>query len=199
MPNWVNNTLTVEGDYNTVSLFKNRLARSYEAQGNYWNPETKEYETKTYTNDECFSFWNVIQPPQHKLGLYFASANGTEDKTWNWYNWNNRNWGTKWDACHPEIVSEEDSKIVYTFDTAWSAPMPVIAKLTDDFPELEITLRYVEEQGWGGVFVLKNNKVLSHDTWDIPDSHEDSIKYTGECWCEGYDDDDKPFKDCPKS
>ena len=44
-----------------------------------------------------------------------------------WYEWNVEMWGTKWNAYQLEIVSPT----VVTFETAWSAPHPVIARLVE--------------------------------------------------------------------
>lgn len=43
----------------------------------------------------------------------------------NWYGWNCDNWGTKWNAYDVEVISDETIK----FETAWSAPRPVINAL----------------------------------------------------------------------
>lgn len=42
-----------------------------------------------------------------------------------WYDWNIKNWGTKWNAYDFERISESEIK----FETAWSAPHPVIERL----------------------------------------------------------------------
>jgi hypothetical protein len=42
-----------------------------------------------------------------------------------WYDWNTKNWGTKWGAY--DVVSVEPR--VLRFETAWSAPHPVIKEL----------------------------------------------------------------------
>jgi hypothetical protein len=200
MPNWVYNTLTIEGDVSPVQMFKAKVETPYEFVSHEYNPETKQRETKIEMSERAFSFWNIIQPPKERLGLYFGVADGSEDKTWNWYNWNNNNWGTKWDACSPTLVEDSNNKVVYRFDTAWSPADPVVMKASEDYPDLTIRLDYEEEQGWGGYYVLKAGKVLQQESWDIPNSHAEVIKRGNECWCDGYEeDDDKPFSDCPKS
>lgn len=46
-----------------------------------------------------------------------------------WYNWAITNWGTKWNVASDEGEIQPDGSIY--FDTAWSAPMPIINKLAD--------------------------------------------------------------------
>jgi len=47
------------------------------------------------------------------------------DGLMNWYKWSCKKWGTKWNAYEFEKVSETE----ITFQTAWSAPFPVMVEL----------------------------------------------------------------------
>ena len=54
------------------------------------------------------------------------------------------------DACHVVVEEHEydgchTMTVAYRFDTAWSPPEKVIAKLQQDWPEFEITGGYVGE------------------------------------------------------
>ena len=63
----------------------------------------------------------------------------------NWYDWNIENWGTKWNAY---CQSHEDLGYgvhQITFDTAWTAPFPVIAALREKYPEAYFAGHWVEE------------------------------------------------------
>lgn len=58
-----------------------------------------------------------------------------------WYNWNVRNWGTKWeigDKASRERVSP--TKVVYHTTSAWSPPATAIDQLAAQYPSLTITL-----------------------------------------------------------
>ena len=59
-----------------------------------------------------------------------------------WYGWCNRNWGTKWNAY--DIHFDQESQSIH-FLTAWDTPMPVIDKLSQMFPEVEIDLQWADE------------------------------------------------------
>lgn len=48
-----------------------------------------------------------------------------------WYDWRIDNWGTKWNACECKIGDD-----YLEFETAWSAPFPIIEDLSRRFPEL---------------------------------------------------------------
>lgn len=47
-----------------------------------------------------------------------------------WYNWSISNWGTKWNACEPEIIIGKNY-VKFIFDTAWSTPEPIFQKMTE--------------------------------------------------------------------
>lgn len=59
-----------------------------------------------------------------------------------WYGWCNRNWGTKWNAY--DIHFDQESQSIH-FLTAWDTPMPVIDKLSQMFPEVEVDLQWTDE------------------------------------------------------
>lgn len=56
-----------------------------------------------------------------------------------WYEWCIANWGTKWEACDPEV---RENTIV--FETAWSPATPIVEKLAKMFPQLNFLYKYFE-------------------------------------------------------
>ncbi len=78
-----------------------------------------------------------------------------------WYDWNCLHWGTKWNACEPNLV-RKGNRLLYCFDTAWSPPIPVVSKLASMFPELSFTLRYFEGgMGFKGTVIYKHGVEVS--------------------------------------
>lgn len=62
-----------------------------------------------------------------------------------WYDWNIENWGTKWNAySQPDERTNKDKGEIY-FQTAWSAPVPIMVKLTEMFPDVSFSLWYADE------------------------------------------------------
>ena len=57
-----------------------------------------------------------------------------------WYEWCNRHWGTKWNAY--DFASDGET---LTFNTAWSAPHPIIRKLSERYPDIIITHAWADE------------------------------------------------------
>jgi hypothetical protein len=150
---------------------------------------------------------NILPPPEDKLDEYHAVhgyANGekTGDTEYNWYNFNVREWGTKWDARDVELLDDDETYLHYKFDTAWSPPTEVIAKLAEQNPNLNITLEYREEQGWGGEIAFNGSNAEVVKEWDVPDTHAEEIAVNnGYCWkCENFDGDFSDlYQDCPES
>lgn len=199
MPNWVNNTLTISAENpETIYKIKQQLSQPLPAftddDGKFREPEATP-----------LSFWNIIHPPLDKLDEYHGTHGWKDgkqvgDTEYNWYPWNNRNWGTKWDACHPEMFEDGTNTIGYTFDTAWSPPT-CFNILSEQYPDAQITLRYVEEQGWGGEEYYEGGHGTEVASWEIPDSHEAWVELEGECrscmWHEEGEDTEDLYDDCP--
>jgi hypothetical protein len=81
-----------------------------------------------------------------------------------WYSWSRDAWGTKWNAYSQEVRENGDIK----FETAWSTPEPVFVALSRKYPDVEIQVRYADED-FGhnvGEFTYKNGDVVSEN---IPD------------------------------
>jgi len=58
-----------------------------------------------------------------------------------WYDWRVQNWGTKWDAGDGRF---NDDQTAFTFDTAWSPPLPIIKKLAEITGQTFV-LGYIEQ------------------------------------------------------
>ena len=202
MPNWVFNHLTIDGSKEDIAKVKAQVGavvkRKYKG--------VDEVDEKI-DEEPIFSFMNILPPPEDKLDEYHAVhgyANGekTGDTEYNWYNFNVREWGTKWDARDVDLLEEHKTSLHYKFDTAWSPPTPVIEKLAQQNPNLNITLEYREEQGWGGEVAFNGSFVEVIKEWDVPDSHAEEIEANhGDCWkCENFDGDYSDlYEDCPEN
>jgi hypothetical protein len=201
MPNWVSNSLIIEGSADTIKAIKEQLARPI-------LDKSKDYQTgevKETVITPVMSFRNIIFVPDDKIDLYHETngskkdeATGemirTGDTEWNWYNFNNREWGTKWDIHHGVFLAEDKpDSLIYAFDTAWSPPVEAMLRLTEQYPEAKIILDYEEEQGWGGRILFTNGGHTQIEEYDIPSSHAEMIERRGECYCSPPD---FPFSDC---
>jgi hypothetical protein len=160
MPNWVHNNLQITGPKEDIAAVKAQLNKPFEMLHENWNTETGQYEkVNTVYDNPVFSFYNIIAPTD--LETYHLQkdpkAEGMFDGD-NWYNWNLRNWGTKWDvAVHndekysdTDLQDEDEYSLCYRFNTAWGIPEEAIMNLTEQYPRLMLDLEFEEETGWGG-------------------------------------------------
>ncbi len=78
-----------------------------------------------------------------------------------WYEWSIENWGTKWNAYDCKFKNPT----TVLFDTAWSAPLPIILKLSFRFPENKIRFSWADEDTGSntGDCVLKNGEIIQGD------------------------------------
>jgi hypothetical protein len=189
MPNWVFNTLKVSGTKEEIDAFVERASQPYGAFG------------REHASD--FLFWNFVRPEDEILPEYFGEEptlpfeEAIQHKTNHWYDWNIRNWGCKWE---PQVTSDrgDDTGVVYYMDTPWSPPIVFFEKLVAMYPTLDFELYYNEEQGWGGEVHGSGGDWTIVDEWDIPDSHEETMRRRNYCYCEENDELDYMYDDCPK-
>jgi hypothetical protein len=183
MPNWVYNGLTIEGSPDSVKKLMEQMNTPFVRVHDNWSTETQQMQKQqvTYPNP-VFAFWNIVKPtnmeaydgPQPKTEDFATAMTFPSD---HWYDWNVRNWGTKWDVAvsstdtNPdtymeETVNGENHVIYYNFETAWSRPMSALLNLSNQYPDLLFTLSYEEETGWGGECELLRGEIISESMYD---------------------------------
>lgn len=62
-----------------------------------------------------------------------------------WYEWSINNWGTKWNAYGYDEGTEYSESDNLHFQTAWSAPHPVIQKLAQMYPDISFEHEWADE------------------------------------------------------
>jgi hypothetical protein len=223
MPNWVFNTLVVSGEQSELDKMVEQLNKPFVKHfpEMKYNKETEKWEhlpdVQIYDNP-VFAFWNIVKPTD--LEAYYEKEVFTkkqldgeefmaefvrsmrEDQ--DWYHWNCRNWGTKWDVAvdnksdysDTQITLNDDGSVMYHFQTAWSPVGEVLMKLSEMYPTLEFDYEYEEEQGWGGSCTFLGGEDIACNEYDIPSSHADYEALERECQCQ-YEDVEYAFQDCP--
>lgn len=63
----------------------------------------------------------------------------------NWYDWSIANWGTKWNAYGYYAGKDYSTENKLIFLTAWSAPHPIMEKLSEMYPEINIKHEWADE------------------------------------------------------
>lgn len=188
MPNYVYNSLTIKANN---------------------KKELDAFLQKAKHEDGEFSFWNFITPPQEALdsGEYWGT-NGWEDGERygdthnNWYHFNYREWGTKWDAFEVDLSGHYSDELAHiiTFTTAWAHPEPVFKAIAEQHPELEFDFSWEEEQGWGGAGIGTSGHFSITEEYDIPNCHAEYVEREKLhiCNCQHFDDQRDWYDDCPR-
>jgi hypothetical protein len=189
MPNWVFNGLTIEGNPEQVKSLMEQMNKPFKMVHDSWNMETGQHEKKltTYPNP-VFAFHNIYSYVDAGISEeeYLSQPVRSADQTFadfmkfdtnDWYNFNVREWGTKWDVAvsdndaftdtnYEETANGENHVVHYNFNTAWSRPMSALLKLSAQYPSLLMTLSYEEETGWGGELEMLRGEVISESEYD---------------------------------
>ncbi len=129
MPNNITNILSFTGNLDIIASMLNEIA--------YSNEEDIPIGVKS------IDFTKILPPPSN----IFQGAVGPKERELygknNWYDWNRANWGTKWNSYGYSFQYPENESLI--FETAWSAPHPVIKKLSEMYPNIAIEHQWADE------------------------------------------------------
>jgi hypothetical protein len=190
MPNWVYNGLTIEGNPEQVDKLVEQMNKpfvdSIVANGDLAFSIRK----RKYVNP-IFSFRNIIAPTD--LTAYHSQPDfKAEGEQNDWYSWNIRNWGVKWDVAVAEgdehsdtymegpVANGHNKVVYYNFETAWGIADKAISNLSSQYPNLLFTLSYQEESGWGGEVEFLRGEMISQSQYDSKCNDcdtEDTLEY----------------------
>ena len=124
------------------------------------------------SDDEEKKIWDVGVTAVDNLYKYNAPT---------WYEWCNDNWNTKWNACgYDENTDYSDSDFIW-FQTAWSAPIPFIKKLSEMYPNIELTLEFADEDlGQNcGEMKFKGGDIIEEY---IPHTGKEAMEFAAKVW-----------------
>lgn len=152
MPNWVSNTICVEGGKANLKAFLEAVkgtATIFDFNRIIPMPELLKHTGcgRRTIDGTAYCSWYQLDDDN---GRPFTSAEEAvleEIGHRDWYSWAWVNWGTKWNAKHAQISVNRPAQghIEITFETAWSPPIPVIAKMVEMFPALSFNFSSQEE------------------------------------------------------
>ena len=137
MPNHTQCKIVIEGTKKDLDAFLKK-ANTKDSHG-----EMKE-----------FTFQAFVPMPE---SIYRGNLGKEEEEKYGkencWYDWSIDNWGTKWDCYQTDVHRISDKVLVIFLQTAWSPPMPVVKAMSEQFPNLYVSIAYIDE---GMAFAGKN-------------------------------------------
>ena len=127
MPNWCINEVDMSFDCPMEEQLRIRKAIAIPLVEDFYKVNT----------DDWFSFEKIVPQPKHTV-VPMEGTNGNIDKMilengeeFNWYDWRNEHWGTKWDHHYLEIIDNDEKFISFSFDTAWCPPEGIHDKVRE--------------------------------------------------------------------
>lgn len=125
------------------------------------------------SDEEEKEIWDIGVTAVDNLYKYNATT---------WYDWRCENWGTKWNACECAKVNENSKSI--SFQTAWSTPFPVMKKLSEMFPNIEIRTEFADEDiGQNcGMCTLKGGEIISEWNPSDEETNKEALEFAATVW-----------------
>ena len=164
MPNHVTNIINAPKevlDHLAGPVTYQRWRKGDEVRSEVWGPDAKEWTLEEYQEHVDCDFGTVIPEPSN-INRGSENPHSIPEGKVSWYSWNTENWGTKWNAYDVDRRSETDLK----FETAWSHPVPVVKALSEKFPNVDIRVRYADEDIGSnlGEYTIRNGVITEDRT-----------------------------------
>lgn len=98
-----------------------------------------------------------------------------------WYEWRINNWGTKWGAYGYAKGTDYSKSEDLQFQTAWSAPNPILRKLSEMYPDITFEHAWADEdigQNCGRKIYCNGECIEKY----YPESQKDGIEFACRIW-----------------
>lgn len=172
MPNWFYFSVQVMGKEKDVDAFVENVKG------------TKKYDTEGYE----FDFNHFIPQPDNifRGGLSMQDKERLDKEGLpNWYDWNNVNWGTKWNACCDDfergIINGGPHFAKYYLRSAWADPRPVILKLIEMYKHLDIYIEGEEESNAYGIYIsTRDDFFLEEEPTFVDEMNERAVYFSND-------------------
>jgi hypothetical protein len=180
MPNHIENHLTIEGPQPDIDAFVKKAAST----------------NRDGILGHAMTLNAFVPMPSDVFRGSLTMEDQVRTKGRNWYDWSIENWGTKWDCYESTFRKEVDpildqlaeaasgkrksgvvyGRVLFTFQTAWAGPDPVIKAMSEQHPTLKIKHEYSDEDSSGsnhGRNVYENGDLIEEVVFDGSDPAED--------------------------
>jgi len=101
-----------------------------------------------------------------KEAIKLAESNFEKTGFYNWYDWRNANWETKWNASSQNL---DGDNIIY-FDTAWNPVVKLIKILSQRFPKIEFRYTFdILGEYVTGKMIIQDGEIVKSKLkeWDL--------------------------------
>lgn len=176
MPNYCTNNLTVTGDAKEIKRFHEAItAGDLQAHENFrildnLFPTPKELKDTTKGHYPDGSSEQIKQEEMNKANL---KKFGSPD----WYEWNCKNYGSKWSDFDGVFGQVSDNEINATFMSAWSPIGEGIRNVSKQFPTLDFILSYDEGgMAFCGGYAFRNGEIFANIEGEYPSMTKEQLE-----------------------
>jgi hypothetical protein len=157
MPNWCNNTITIE---HKDSAKINEVVKSLTTK---INDDTNESLFFTYCKPEPDYSKTKVKSTYPEI----TKKEYVEDINQKWWDWRVQNWGTKWniEVLDEDRITVEDNTVIFDCGTAWSPPIEALVELENKGFEIECD--YYEG---GCAFIGRYETNAEEKSWNLPET-----------------------------
>lgn len=117
--------------------------------------------------------WELGKTAWHNIRQYGAPT---------WYDWAINNWGTKWNAYgYSEDTIDYHDGGTLCFQTAWSAPHPILEKLMQMFPDIMLEHEWADEdigQNCGRYSYQNGERIEEY----FPETQREAVEFACRIW-----------------
>ena len=197
MPNWTYNTITIEGNKETLDMLMNDAVRNEDGklQLSSWFPIPEtflKYDTTNHPNGEGLRVGERLWPGLYELNTpdrpiiteelieeYKRATQEQKEKygAVGWYDYNCKYFGCKWD-CEVEIEERTDEQVVLRTDTPWTAPEMFLLRLSLRYPDLYIRDNADYEDGQWEIMEWQNGEgeLVDKGEYTFPEDEEEELE-----------------------
>lgn len=131
MPNWCYTTITITGEKADIRRFLDK----HTPDGNF---DFRTVIPEPETEEEC--------PEIYNLNIRDRPIERRKGKEWfNWYDWNQTEWGCKWNSSCTYVEWESDDTCLMEYQTPWGSAEGIEDEIEEMYPELTFEFEHEYE------------------------------------------------------
>ena len=168
MPNYCTNNLTVTGDAKEIKRFHEAITAGELQAHEHFRILDNLFPTPKELKDTTKGYYGEgteKQIKQEEMNKANLKKFGSPD----WYEWNCKNYGSKWSEFDGVFGQISDNEINATFMSAWSPIGEGIRNVSKQFPTLDFVLSYDEGgMAFCGGYAFRNGEIFADIEGEYP-------------------------------
>ena len=168
MPNYCTNNLTVTGDAKEIKRFHEAITAGELQDHEDFHILDNLFPTPKELKDTTKGYYGEGTEKQLQMEA-MQKANLEKFGAPDWYEWNCKNYGSKWSDFDGVIGQVSDNEINLTFMSAWSPIGEGIRNVSKQFPTLDFVLSYDEGgMAFCGGYAFRNGEIMADIEGEYP-------------------------------